>query len=656
MNNSKEILTFKHFTLDPFQIEAIRAIERNESVVVTAQTGSGKTLIADYIIDKFLHSGKRVIYTAPIKALSNQKFRDFKEAYGKDAVGIMTGDAVVNPYAPVLIMTTEIYRNMLLCHDPCVEEISYVVFDEIHYITDIERGTIWEESIIFSPNTIRFLCLSATIPNAREFADWIESIKKHTVRVVTNDQRVVPLKHFLFDSYLGMTDATALAHHIKEVEHIPEYPMYTPVHTQQSKKAKWKRKEWKLPYHVELIKDLKEQNLLPCIFFIFSRKATQEKAVEVAKTSTFVDKKDIEKIISLYNSYVTPEIRQLDSAKLLKHLVQKGIAFHHAGLLPRLKELVEELFGLGLIKVLYATETFAVGINMPAKTVCFYSLEKYDGINFRPLHTKEYFQLAGRAGRRGIDKEGYAVALFNRNRDNIEKVKKLTEKDEEPIISRFTLSYNTVLSLVKQHTLQEIELILKQSFDHFLRKKQQADVRIMTSFGHKIKILKKMGYVASDNSLTPKGDFARLIYANELAVVELCTAKFVHDIDDVAFLTALATILWEGRRGVKFYKRCDKRATGFLLHALHTDPFLFKQINISALKGLDPIIAHWYHQGDFLEMMQFTNLLEGDYIRLFRQLLDMLKQIKRATWDYDLIDRVERCMQRIDRDMVRVEL
>lgn len=656
MNNSKEILTFKHFTLDPFQIEAIRAIERNESVVVTAQTGSGKTLIADYIIDKFLHSGKRVIYTAPIKALSNQKFRDFKEAYGKDAVGIMTGDAVVNPYAPVLIMTTEIYRNMLLCHDPCVEEISYVVFDEIHYITDIERGTIWEESIIFSPNTIRFLCLSATIPNAREFADWIESIKKHTVRVVTNDQRVVPLKHFLFDSYLGMTDATALAHHIKEVEHIPEYPMYPPVHAQQSKKAKWKRKEWKLPYHVELIKDLKEQNLLPCIFFIFSRKATQEKAVEVAKTSTFVDKKDIEKIISLYNSYVTPEIRQLDSAKLLKHLVQKGIAFHHAGLLPRLKELVEELFGLGLIKVLYATETFAVGINMPAKTVCFYSLEKYDGINFRPLHTKEYFQLAGRAGRRGIDKEGYAVALFNRNRDNIEKVKKLTEKDEEPIISRFTLSYNTVLSLVKQHTLQEIELILKQSFDHFLRKKQQADVRIMTSFGHKIKILKKMGYVASDNSLTPKGDFARLIYANELAVVELCTAKFVHEIDEIAFLTALATILWEGRRGVKFYKRCDKRATGFLLQALHTDPFLFKQINISALKGLHPIIAHWYHQGDFLEMMQFTNLLEGDYIRLFRQLLDMLKQIKRATWDYDLIDRVEHSMQRIDRDVVKVEL
>jgi superfamily II RNA helicase len=564
----------------------------------------------------------------------------------------MTGDVTLNPSAALLIMTTEIYRNMLLCHDPCVEEISYVIFDEIHYITDIERGTIWEESLIFSPKTIRFLCLSATIPNAREFADWIESIKGHTVRVVTNEHRVVPLKHLLFDSYLGITDVQALTRHIKEVEHIPEYP----AHDHHKKKEKWKRKDWKFPYHVELIKDLKEQDMLPCIFFVFSRKATQEKAIEVAKTCSFIDKKDMGRIISLYNSYVTPEVRQLDSAQLLRHLVQKGIAFHHAGMLPRLKELVEELFGLGLIKVLYATETFAVGINMPAKTVCFHSLEKYDGISFRYIHSKEYFQLAGRAGRRGIDTEGYAVALFNRNKDDIEKVKKLTEKDVEPILSRFTLSYNTVISLLKQHSQQEIEVILKQSFDHYLRKKLQVDVRIMTSFTYKVKILKKMGYVAPDNTLTEKGDFARLIYTQELAVVELCTAKFIHDIDDVAFLTALATLLWESRRGVKFYKRCDKRATEHLLQALHSDPFLFKQINISALKGLHPIIAHWYHNGDFLEMMRFTNLLEGDYIRLFRQLLDMLKQIKRATWDYDLIDRVERCMQRIDRDMVKVEL
>ncbi len=194
-----DVLTFKQFTLDKFQVDAIRAIENNESVVVTAQTGSGKTLIADYIIDKFMHSGKRVIYTAPIKALSNQKFRDFKRDYGEDKVGIMTGDFVINSHAPILIMTTEIYRNMLLCNDPSLEHISYVVFDEIHYINDIERGTIWEESLIFSPQSIRFLCLSATIPNAVEFAHWIETVTEHKVHVVSNDRRVVPLKHLLFD-------------------------------------------------------------------------------------------------------------------------------------------------------------------------------------------------------------------------------------------------------------------------------------------------------------------------------------------------------------------------------------------------------------------------------------------------------------------------
>ncbi|PIN78793.1 hypothetical protein COV16_05550 [Candidatus Woesearchaeota archaeon CG10_big_fil_rev_8_21_14_0_10_34_8] len=645
-----EIIKFKEFTLDPFQIEAVHAIENNESVVVTAQTGSGKTLIADYVIDKFMNSGKRVIYTAPIKALSNQKFRDFKKAYGTDNIGIMTGDVVINSNAPILIMTTEIYRNMLLCNDPCVAEISYVVFDEIHFINDIERGTIWEESLIFSPKDIRFLCLSATIPNAREFADWIEEIKDHKVRVVSNEKRVVPLKHLLFDAYLGVTTIRDVETHSKEIENIPEYGRRRKNHRGGRKKT------YPLPHHNDLIRELRDKDLLPCIYFIFSRKACQEKATELAKEFNFIDKKDVGRIISLCNKYITADIRALDSSKLLKGLVQKGIAFHHAGLLPKLKELVEELFGLGLIKVLYATETFAVGINMPAKAVCFNSLEKYDGVNFRYLHTKEYFQLAGRAGRRGIDKLGYAVAMFNRNMDQIAKVKHVTEKDIEPIISQFTLSYNTVLSLLKQHDHEEIEIILKQSFDCYLKKKKKKNIRIMGSFANKVRILKKFGYVANDNTLTHKGDFARMIYAYELIIAELCTSGTVKDLDDVGFLTTIAAIMWEGRRGVKFYKKNDKKKTGKALHILSKDVFVFKKLNIAAFKSIHPIIDHWYNEGDFVEMMEFSNLLEGDYIRMFRQLIDMMKQIKRATGDYDLVDIVERCTNKLDRDVVKVEL
>ncbi len=223
MFSNMEEMRFKEFVLDKFQVEAIESIEKHNSVVVTAQTGCGKTLIADYIIDKYLKTGKRIIYTAPIKALSNQKFRDFKKAYGAENVGLMTGDVVINYHAPIVIMTTEIYRNMLLCNDTSLENLSYLIFDEIHYINDIERGTIWEESIIFSSESVRFLCLSATIPNAREFADWIQSIKNHTVDVVSNEKRVVPLKHLVFDAYLGLTDTNAVRHHIKEIENIPDY-------------------------------------------------------------------------------------------------------------------------------------------------------------------------------------------------------------------------------------------------------------------------------------------------------------------------------------------------------------------------------------------------------------------------------------------------
>ncbi|MBI5002692.1 DEAD/DEAH box helicase [Candidatus Woesearchaeota archaeon] len=652
-----DVLTFKQFTLDKFQVDAIRAIEENESVVVTAQTGSGKTLIADYIIDKFMHSGKRVIYTAPIKALSNQKFRDFKRDYGEEKVGIMTGDFVINSHAPILIMTTEIYRNMLLCNDPSLEHVSYVVFDEIHYINDIERGTIWEESLIFSPESIRFLCLSATIPNAHEFAHWIETIKEHKVHVVSNDKRVVPLKHLLFDSYLGMTDIASVQKHAKEIENIPDYyDARNRKHSMQGghKQGK-KKKDYKLPSHMDLVKDMQAAGYLPCIYFVFSRKATQEKAEELIRTMNFAEGKDIPTIVSMYNKYIHEDIKQLESSKTLKRFVQRGVAIHHAGMLPKQKELVEELFAIGLIKVLYATETFAVGINMPAKAVCFNTLEKYDGISFRYLHTKEYFQLAGRAGRRGIDPEGYAIALYNRNHDDLSKIEKLCDKDVEPIISQFTLSYNTVLNLLDQHNEREIEIILKKSFDYYLKKKKFGNIRVMASFHNKVKTLQKLGYVSSDRKLTEKGQFARLIYAYELLIAELCTSSIAHELTDLGMIATLATIMFEGRRGVEFSRHYDKKAVGNTLRVLSKHPLIFKKINVSVFKGLHPLITHWYNGGDFVQMMRYSNMLEGDYIRLFRQILDMFKQIKRATHDYDLIKIVDRCTAKIDRDVVKVE-
>ncbi|MBT7296998.1 DEAD/DEAH box helicase [Candidatus Woesearchaeota archaeon] len=423
-------MQYKKFTLDKFQVDAIDSIEKGNSVVVSASTGTGKTLIADYIIDKYIKKNRRIIYTAPIKALSSQKYRDFKEEYGEDKIGLMTGDIVINPQAPIIVMTTEIYRNMLITKDPCIDYISYVIFDEIHFINDIERGTIWEESIIFSPPHIRFLCLSATIPNKVEFADWICKIKNHTVDVVENVKRAVPLNHSIYDPEKGLTDINLL---IKE---------------KKRRKKKYGRTDEDQLVHIDLIDILFEKKLLPAIYFNFSRKQCEYKAKELSKNIDFLNSNEKKEVIGKINEIVPNNLKVLKSFSLLKKTLTKGIGFHHAGIVPKFKELVEILFGNGLVKVLYATETFAVGINMPAKTVCFASLLKYDGVNTRYLNSKEYFQLAGRAGRRGIDKIGNAIAVIDNNNLDLERIKKFTTRDIDPIISQFKLSINTVLNLV----------------------------------------------------------------------------------------------------------------------------------------------------------------------------------------------------------------
>ncbi|MCK5107631.1 MAG: DEAD/DEAH box helicase, partial [Nanoarchaeota archaeon] len=439
-------MNYKGFVLDKFQEDSIKAIDNNHSVVVSAPTGSGKTLIADYIINKYIDKDFKVVYTAPIKALSNQKYKEFSKEYGKEKIGLLTGDTVINPNAKILIMTTEIYRNMVLTNDSAVDEVKYVIFDEIHYINDIERGYIWEESIIFSNDHVRFLCLSATIPNADEFAAWINSIQNHVVEVVKHDIRNVPLHKSFFDAELGITTLKA----INEIKDIPDYN-YVRGRARGRKVQRTPRV--KSPSHVELIKQIKDK--LPCFFFTFSRKKCQKQAQELFKEHIFQFNKDIIPIIREKLGDKSADINNLESTKILKKTLPYGIAFHHAGLLPIIKELVEELFGMGVIKVLYTTETFAVGINMPAKTVCFEGMRKYDGINFRFLNSKEYFQIAGRAGRRGIDTEGFVYSMLDRRDFDYKYLKKITTKDVDPIQSQFKLSVNTVLNLIKMHQGKE---------------------------------------------------------------------------------------------------------------------------------------------------------------------------------------------------------
>src|SRR3989338_4621575 len=640
-------MKFNEFTLDPFQEEAIQAIENNESVVVSAPTGSGKTLIADYIIHKHRNDNQRIIYTAPIKALSNQKYKDFSKDYGEQMVGLMTGDFVINPHAKVLIMTTEIYRNMAISGDEELNNLAYVIFDEIHYINDIERGYVWEESIIYSSENVRFLCLSATIPNAEEFASWISSIKKHTVKTITAIHRNVPLKHLFYDYEMGITT-------LEKIKEAKDIPNYREVMHQKRKKGE----EIPRPDHVNLIKELGPDKL-PCFFFSFSRKDCQVKARELARKGFFKSNPEIISIFNLKLKEAPPDINKLSSTRIMKETIGQGIAFHHAGLLPIVKEAVEELFSKGLIKVLYTTETFAVGINMPAKTVCFNSLRKYDGVNFRNLNTKEYFQIAGRAGRRGIDTIGYVVSMISRPTFRYNEVKYITTADVEPVKSQFRLSINTVLNLVNLKTEEEIEHILRLSFFSFQKFGKNVlngpTKLLLARYESIIRSLNKHHFI-EDNKLTEKGRFASKIFADEMTIGEIFSTKIAESLYEYQILLIIAALIYEdkerkGKERKDTLRPFRDEQLRNLKNILHSNQYLHHEQKFLNLDAMTLFIYPVYSGKNFFEILESTQTVEGDLIRFFGQVLDRVGQIRKATTDHRLITKMQNCQGIVEKSL-----
>jgi superfamily II RNA helicase len=635
------VMKYKGLTLDPFQENSINAIEKNFSVVVSAPTGSGKTLIADYIINKHKDDEHKIIYTAPIKALSNQKYKDFSEEYGEKNVGLMTGDIVINPTAKVLIMTTEIYRNMVMVNDESVKDVVYVIFDEVHYINDIERGYVWEESIIYSPKTVRFLCLSATIPNAEEFSKWISAIKKHEVKTVTSDFRVVPLSHAFYDYELGITNLISIKKRIEETKDMPHYGK-----VMRRGRGKKRRIVTPKPDHVKLIKSLGSEKL-PCLFFSFSRKDCQQKAKELTQSNIFMSDSKIVSYVSKAMREWPSEIGKLASTIVLKRSLPRGIGFHHAGLLPIVKELVEDLFSQGLIKVLYTTETFAVGINMPAKTVCFNSLRKFDGISFRNLNTKEYFQIAGRAGRRGIDTHGYVVSMINRHQFNYKEIKKLTYKDVEPIHSQFKLGVNTTLNLINQHTPDEIEMLLRQSFYSYQKfgeeYEQVPTEKLLFRYNRIRKRLKKYGFLDENGKLTAKGKFGTRIFANELIISEVFSGEEFEQLSEYQILLLLAALVYEPRERTIIKKTFPSKELQALKKFLNGNEVTRKNKKFESLNDITAFVWPIYNGKTFFDVLELTSLLEGDMIRFYGQILDRIGQIRKAGVNSKIIMVMDNC-------------
>ncbi len=634
-------MKFHGFTLDDFQEKAINAIQAKKTVVVSAATGTGKTVIAEYMIDQCLkNQNKHIIYTAPIKALSNQKYRDFVTQYGLETVGLLTGDVVINPQAPVLIMTTEIYRNMLLSDDPLILNVESVVFDEIHFMNDPERGTVWEEAILFSPASTRFLCLSATIPNVKEFASWIQTLKNHPVEIVQYGTRAVPLHHFVFDPHRGLIPRSELLRFIKWLK----------------KKKKGKKQKGNITISPgSVVLNVKDK--LPALVFSFSRRQCEKEAVNLCERIDFIKDESVRKYIhNEFHKKLSTEIQTLHSSEALLSSLSHGIGFHHAGLLPQQRELVEELFSEKCIQVLFATETFSVGVNMPAKTVIMNGIRKFDGRRFRPLRSKEYFQMAGRAGRRGIDSNGYVITIPDQLQ-LIERIYQISEIDREPILSQFQLSFNTVLNMLMLYNRDDIELILKKNFYVYHRKHQQhRQVRMKTSFTKKQKRLMKMGYISKEGEITEKGLFASRIYYHELLISELFATGFYNHFSELELLQIIAAIVYEPKANDHFSFKGIHKTYNELTQKLSDNTYVFDHLNKLSLKRMMAIVETWAMGGSFNLVLELTNYQEGDVVRLFRRIIDMIQQIMHASSNDELRDRLGECRRIIDHGLVSVEL
>ena len=481
------------FNLDPFQKHAIKAIHQNENILVTCRTGSGKTVCAEYQIYHSLKKGKKVFYTTPIKSLSNQKFHDLKTMFKDNSVGILTGDIKFSPNADIVVMTTEILRNLLykkgsvtenlgLTASLSLENLDAVIFDECHYINNKERGSVWEETMILLPKEVNLVLLSATIDSADLFASWLGELKQKPIHLISTTYRIVPLEHYLIKKDIFETIMSE-----KEVFYPDAYRRWIMWKNDQEKNQKFQKtlvtnrrlggyedpvvekSDTGSSYIHQLnstIQMFYDKEMLPALFFVMSRKNCESYALKVA--GSLIDPSDSAKVANIIDFHLhryKDSVQVSDQYFTLTKLLEKGIAFHHSGLLPMLKEIVEILFSKGLIKVLFATETFAVGLNMPTKTVVFTSYRKFDDESekMRMFSTDEYIQMAGRAGRRGKDTKGYVFYLPDRQPEDIDDVKKMMCGSKTKLQSRMKFDYDFILKTIQSNNLDWMKLI-QQSY------------------------------------------------------------------------------------------------------------------------------------------------------------------------------------------------
>ena len=472
--NLTEFWSGYDFEPDDFQVEAAEAIASGKSVVVTAPTGAGKTLVAEAATYLGRSEGLRVFYTTPIKALSNQKFSDLTDVYGEETVGLLTGDNVINPGAPVIVATLEVLRNMIYADAERLDDVATVVLDEAHYLQDRSRGAAWEEVIVHCPAHVRFVCLSATISNNRQFADWIEE-RRGPTELIAMEERPVPLESmYMVKERSGQRNTHFLPMFVEREGRRRTNPRLE--HMLGLEKGR--RKKFKTPNRFDVVEELEHSKMLPAIYFIFSRAGCDAAANRLADSGVRLTDSDerntIRHIVEERTAHLTDDDLSVLGYDRWLHALENGVAAHHAGLVPAFKETVEELFKRGLVRVVFATETLALGINMPARSVVIENLSKFNGESHELLQPGDYTQLTGRAGRRGIDVEGFGVVLHSPF-VKFRQVTEIASIGSHELKSSFRPTYNMTANLVANYSEERAMELLSASFAAFQREDRKAE-------------------------------------------------------------------------------------------------------------------------------------------------------------------------------------
>ena len=724
------------FPLDSYQITAIEHLNKGQSVLVAAPTGTGKTLVAEYAIWLARQRGQRVIYTTPLKALSNQKFRDLRAMYGDGAVGLVTGDIVEHSRASIVIMTTEVYRNMLLEEGSefftgeddeevsSLADVGFIIFDELHYMSDHDRGPVWEEAIITSPKHVQLVGLSATVSNAEDLASWISRVHA-PIALVVHEQRAVPLDHYYFlDNKLHLVmDADG-----KRVERFDNTGgearlarmvgrrSYTFSDDDEDDEDEWqdprKRKraaqegladeesdgadadqgkraqrqpERKAPEPGEVLTVLRDADLLPCLYFLPGRRVVEESALSAALHlfTTTEEQQLIREEIGMWLETLPKEDRSLQQVYELTELLPRGIAFHHAGLLPGLKVLVETLFYRGLLRAVFATDTLALGINMPARSVVVGSLSKFDGQEMRLLTPNEYRQLTGRAGRRGMDVHGAAIILYSPWEPFEDAFKRITG-ELLPVTSSFVVRYNSVLNLWRPGDVQHLRRVCASSLREYQRYREweqremtrleRLELRYHTGKKSKkrekaaegalealekrrksigayplsragaaeldgtIFALRALGYIGQDDQLTLKGRLLKSMFHHSgIFIVEMITQGILDELTPGELAEVCSWFTFDSERRLNnrhVLGRSLLRVRGDLwrvmqhIYGVEERAGLAFSPNIYA--DFHGVALSWARGMSLNGLLRRIDLAEGDLLMLLNQTIDLLQQVQAA--------------------------